>query len=159
RAAEATARVQQSEQVAVGQRDRANQLAGSLQVAVNEKGQALGKLQDSLKRVESERNRDNRGEKAAVQAQAEAEENETRARQEERRAREAGAKEEAERLREARLLYASDMQLAANAWEKGNTQRASSLMEAYIPRPGEEDRRGFDWRYQWQLSHHNVVTF
>jgi WD40 repeat protein/serine/threonine protein kinase len=50
-----------------------------------------------------------------------------------------------------RLLYASDINVARQAWEEGNLTRARELLERQRPQPGEEDLRGFEWRYLWQL--------
>jgi WD40 repeat protein/serine/threonine protein kinase len=53
--------------------------------------------------------------------------------------------------RSRRLLYASDMNLAGHAWEDGDTGRALSLLERQRPQPGQDDLRGFEWRYLWRL--------
>jgi eukaryotic-like serine/threonine-protein kinase len=47
--------------------------------------------------------------------------------------------------------YTSDMNLAHQAWEEGNLQRARALLSAHIPQAGEMDFRGFEWRYLWNL--------
>jgi WD40 repeat protein len=66
----------------------------------------------------------------------------------------------AEADRSRRLLYASDMNLAQQAWEAGDTGRARALLGRQCPQPGQEDLRGFEWRYLWQLcrdgSRHTV---
>ncbi len=56
-----------------------------------------------------------------------------------------------EELIARRNLYCADMNLAQQAWEEGNLQRAQSLLRAHLPEPGREDLRGFEWRYLWQL--------
>jgi WD40 repeat protein/serine/threonine protein kinase len=66
------------------------------------------------------------------------------------------AKQQADRAtREAdlsrRLLYASDMNLALQCWDAGLTGRARDLLERQWPQPGQEDLRGFEWRYLWPL--------
>jgi hypothetical protein len=43
------------------------------------------------------------------------------------------------------------MNLAQQAWEDGNVGRAVELVEAQRPKPGQEDLRGFEWRYLWRL--------
>jgi len=48
-----------------------------------------------------------------------------------------------------RNLYAADMMLAQAALEAGNTGRAHELLQRYLPRRGEEDLRGWEWRYAW----------
>src|SRR5439155_18820656 len=50
-----------------------------------------------------------------------------------------------------RNLYTADMNLAYQAWEEGNLQRAQSLLRLHLPESGREDLRGFEWRYLWQL--------
>jgi WD40 repeat protein len=69
------------------------------------------------------------------------------------------AEEEATHKR--RVLYAADMQLAAQLWdsEYGTARTVSDLLAAQVPRPGEEDLRDFAWRYQWGRLHQNAVTF
>jgi WD40 repeat protein len=48
-------------------------------------------------------------------------------------------------------LYATQVHLAQQAWEAGNIHRARELLEAQKPGKGEEDLRGFEWRYLWPL--------
>jgi WD40 repeat protein/predicted Ser/Thr protein kinase len=50
-----------------------------------------------------------------------------------------------------RTLYAADMNLAHQAWKDGSLQRAEDLLRAHLPLAGEEDLRGFEWRYLWGL--------
>jgi WD40 repeat protein/predicted Ser/Thr protein kinase len=50
-----------------------------------------------------------------------------------------------------RLLYAADMQVAQQAWEGGDSRVALPLLMDQIPRTGQDDLRGFEWRYLWQL--------
>jgi WD40 repeat protein/predicted Ser/Thr protein kinase len=50
-----------------------------------------------------------------------------------------------------RNLYSADMNLAHEAWEEGNLQRAQTLLRRHLPERGREDLRGFEWRYLWQL--------
>jgi eukaryotic-like serine/threonine-protein kinase len=70
-------------------------------------------------------------------------------------ARAAEARATAEAARNRRLLYDSDMQLAARLWESeaGTARAVADLLEAHVPGPGEEDLRDFTWRYQWRLLH------
>ena len=49
-------------------------------------------------------------------------------------------------------LYAADMNLAQHSWDRRNLARARDLLEEHRPRPGEDDVRGFEWRYLWRLS-------
>ena len=57
--------------------------------------------------------------------------------------------QEAEGARQSlrRSLYASDMQLAEEAWESGDILRMRDLLEAHRPQPGMPDLRGFEWHY------------
>jgi WD40 repeat protein len=50
-----------------------------------------------------------------------------------------------------RLLYAAQMGLAQQAWEDGNAGRAQDLLNGWQPADGQEDLRGFEWRYLWRL--------
>jgi WD40 repeat protein len=46
------------------------------------------------------------------------------------------------------------------AWDRGDFQKAKSLLRAQIPKPGEEDLRGFEWRYLWKLCRDaSAITF
>ncbi len=47
--------------------------------------------------------------------------------------------------------YTADMNLALQAWEGGNLRRAQDLLWRHVPGPGEQDLRGFEWRYLWKL--------
>jgi WD40 repeat protein/tRNA A-37 threonylcarbamoyl transferase component Bud32 len=46
--------------------------------------------------------------------------------------------------------YAADMNLAQAAVEAGDLGTATALLDAYRPAPGQEDLRGWEWRYLWQ---------
>jgi WD40 repeat protein len=66
-------------------------------------------------------------------------------------AREAEARTVAEdKTRESRrALYAADMNLVQAALRANNLGRARRLLDAHRPSPGEEDLRGWEWRYLW----------
>ncbi len=49
--------------------------------------------------------------------------------------------------------YASDMRLAQESWESSMVAEARSLLEKYIPQPGERDLRRFEWHYLWNSMH------
>jgi WD40 repeat protein/class 3 adenylate cyclase len=49
-------------------------------------------------------------------------------------------------------LYAADMATVQRALAEGNRGLARRLLEAHRPQGGEEDLRGFEWRYLWQQS-------
>ncbi|MFC1604559.1 protein kinase [Planctomycetota bacterium] len=62
------------------------------------------------------------------------------------------AENEAESRR--RLLYVSNMNLAMQAWEVGNLDRMKQLLDQHSqPEPGQEDLRGFEWNYLWNVWH------
>jgi serine/threonine protein kinase/WD40 repeat protein len=67
-----------------------------------------------------------------------------------------------ESARRARhLLYASDMNLAQQALKLNNLGKARRLLDRHRPHLGEEDLRGWEWRYLWQLtrgSEHTTLT-
>ncbi len=76
------------------------------------------------------------------------------------------AKEAARDLR--RHVYAADMNVAHEALEDNNLWLGANLVRKHFPKPGEEDLRGFEWRYLWQRcqsddfftfsEHSNIVT-
>ncbi len=47
-------------------------------------------------------------------------------------------------------LYAADVLAASQALDRGDLGHGRRLLEAHIPDTGEEDLRGFEWRYLWQ---------
>ncbi len=47
-------------------------------------------------------------------------------------------------------LYAADIQLAQQALKADNLRLARSLLQNHVPKPGQPDLRGFEWRYLWQ---------
>ncbi|MCI0423815.1 MAG: AAA-like domain-containing protein [Acidobacteria bacterium] len=73
-------------------------------------------------------------------------------------AEERGAEAERQGLSNRRLLYAAHLNLAQRAWEAGNIMRVVDLLEKQRSGPGQEDLRGFEWRYLWQLCHRELRT-
>ena len=68
------------------------------------------------------------------------------------------AKENEKTAREQELLarrrfYAAQMNLAQQAWEKGNPVRVVELLENQRPKIDEEDPRTFEWYYLWRLCY------
>lgn len=64
-----------------------------------------------------------------------------------------------QREREARLnLYAAQIYLAFEAWEKVNVSRVLELLAAQRLKPGQEDHRGFEWYHLWHRCN-AVPTF
>lgn len=50
-----------------------------------------------------------------------------------------------------RRLYASQMNLAMQAWRAGEAPRVVELLEGQRPKADEDDLRGFEWFYLWRL--------
>jgi serine/threonine protein kinase len=50
-----------------------------------------------------------------------------------------------------RCLYTAQMNLAQQAWEKGNPVRVLQLLENQRPKFDQEDLRNFEWYYLWRL--------
>jgi serine/threonine protein kinase/WD40 repeat protein len=48
--------------------------------------------------------------------------------------------------------YVADIDLAQQSLISGNYGRAVQLLQKHLPRKGEPDLRGFEWRYLWQVS-------
>jgi WD40 repeat protein/serine/threonine protein kinase len=58
-----------------------------------------------------------------------------------------------------RGLYVADMKLASLALDEGNLGRAVDLVQKYhAPGAGEEDLRGWEWRYLWQQSRGDEIA-
>ncbi len=51
-----------------------------------------------------------------------------------------------------RTLYAADMQKAQQDWQDGLPSRMQKTLSNWLPSFGEEDLRGFEWRYLWHLA-------
>src|SRR5262249_55316531 len=68
-----------------------------------------------------------------------------------RRAEEARHVAEEQRLEARHNLYASQMDLAQQAWEHGDLAHVQTLLDAWRPERGQEDPRGWEWRYLWRL--------
>jgi WD40 repeat protein len=64
-----------------------------------------------------------------------------------------------ERDHARQLLYASDMNLAQRAFESGNVGLGKTLLESHRPKSGEQDLRGFEWYYLWQLYNGQLASF
>jgi serine/threonine protein kinase len=52
-----------------------------------------------------------------------------------------------------RTLYAAQLNLAQAAWETGSPARTLELLKATRPKPGDDDFRGFEWRYYRRQVH------
>jgi len=55
-------------------------------------------------------------------------------------------------------LYAADMNVAQQALEENDLGRAYNLLERHIPKAGEDDLRGFKWRYFCKLCQGNLTA-
>ncbi|MHC1766743.1 MAG: WD40 repeat domain-containing serine/threonine protein kinase [Verrucomicrobiia bacterium] len=66
---------------------------------------------------------------------------------------------EGQRLLQRRYAYASDMKAAQSALEQMNLGMALNLLKRYLPRAGEEDLRGIEWRYLWQMSRSDELRY
>lgn len=51
------------------------------------------------------------------------------------------------------MAYASDMNVAQQAWEEGGVGQTLELLQAHMPKPGKDDLRDFEWRYLWTQCH------
>ncbi len=84
--------------------------------------------------------------------QKKAEVERSRAETEHERAETQAHKASASEQQSRRFLYAADMNLAQQSLKLNNLGRARRLLERHRPQPGEEDLRGWEWRYLWQLT-------
>ncbi len=57
-----------------------------------------------------------------------------------------------------RLLYTADINLAQQSLKVNNLGRARRLLDRHRPQPGEEDLRGWEWRYLWQLTRSSALV-
>src|SRR6185503_1120982 len=57
-----------------------------------------------------------------------------------------------------RFLYAAHMNLAQQSLKLNNLGKARQLLERHRPQSGEEDLRGWEWRYLWQLTRSSALV-
>jgi WD40 repeat protein len=57
-----------------------------------------------------------------------------------------------------KLLYAADMNLAQQSLQLNNVGRTRQLLDRHRPAPGEEDLRGWEWRYLWQQCRSDALA-
>jgi WD40 repeat protein/tRNA A-37 threonylcarbamoyl transferase component Bud32 len=55
--------------------------------------------------------------------------------------------------------YVSEMNLAQQLWEEGNVRHARDLLLGHIPKQGQPDQRGFEWRYLWKLCNQDESLY
>jgi WD40 repeat protein/serine/threonine protein kinase len=58
---------------------------------------------------------------------------------------------QAQELAARRTAYARSMNLVQQALQADNLGRAVELLDQQAPQPGQEDLRGWEWRYLWQF--------
>jgi serine/threonine protein kinase/WD40 repeat protein len=77
----------------------------------------------------------------------------------EARASEAALRKQAQEqeLAARRRAYASDMNVAIQAFDASNLGRALDLLNRQRPGPGQKDLRGWEWRYLWGLTHSDAL--
>jgi eukaryotic-like serine/threonine-protein kinase len=75
-----------------------------------------------------------------------------------RRADEQAAAAAESRRMERRLRYTSDINLAQHALSENNLGRARRILDAQKPAPGEDDLRGWEWRYLWKLTRSDALV-
>jgi len=143
---------------AFNQRNRADQYA-------REQEQTLARLQSALaeaKRQEGvaieQRKRAEEQNQLAVSQRTEAEQQRQVAEWQRAEARTQRDRAVWQEQANRRLLYASHMNLAQQDWEAANIGRMRKLLEAHIPKLGQEDLRGFEWYYFWRLCHTELFT-
>jgi WD40 repeat protein len=103
----------------------------SVRATQAKRGAVAAQAGESLQRQKAEAN-----EQKAVAAQA----NEARLRQQ----------AQVQELAARRRAYAADMLLCREALTANNLRRARLLLDRQRPKAGEEDLRGWEWRYFWQ---------
>jgi WD40 repeat protein/serine/threonine protein kinase len=64
-----------------------------------------------------------------------------------------GAEADRQRQLVQRLLYASRMNMADQAWDEGNEGLTDRLLKDQWPPSGRLDLRGFEWFYLWRRAH------
>src|SRR5262249_23533668 len=55
--------------------------------------------------------------------------------------------------------YVSEMNLVQQLWAEGNVGHARDLLLGHIPKPGQPDQRGFEWRYLWKLCNQDESLY
>ena len=61
--------------------------------------------------------------------------------------------------RMARLnLYVAHMQRIQKAWDEGQVKEIVGLLDRYLPQPGEEDLRSFEWHYWHRRCHGELFS-
>ncbi|MFX1410253.1 MAG: protein kinase [Promethearchaeota archaeon] len=58
-----------------------------------------------------------------------------------------------------RSLYCAQMLMAQQNWEDGRVAGLQEILDAYRPKPKEQDLRGWEWYYLKTLCNQNLLTF
>ena len=58
--------------------------------------------------------------------------------------------------KERQQLYVTGINLAMQAWERGQAGTARTLLQELLPKAGQPDLRGFEWHYLWRLCQRSV---
>ncbi len=67
------------------------------------------------------------------------------------------ASRERERIQRSEL-YPARLRQASEYWAAGGVARYQEALDNCVPKNGEEDLRGFEWRYLWRLGHREELT-
>jgi len=94
----------------------------------------------------------------AVQEQRKAEAAKKAAETEQQRANAEARKAVESQEHSRRLLYVSDMNLAQQSLKLNNLGLARRLLDRHRPQAGDEDLRGWEWRYLWQLTRSGALV-
>jgi WD40 repeat protein len=159
RARRALAQVRSERDRAVRAEQRERELRLAAQLAQQQAAHSARAEQQAARRADGQRRIAETASARAEAQQRRAETSAAAAQHQEHLARQAETRERDGRRSTARLLYDANLQLAARAWDDGATWRVKELLAMHVPKPGEEDLRSFDWRYQWKLLNGGGVTF
>ncbi|HWQ31514.1 MAG TPA: serine/threonine-protein kinase [Blastocatellia bacterium] len=66
------------------------------------------------------------------------------------------AREQAREQRRAR--YAAQMPQSLDDWQHSNPGPMNEKLLTFVPQPGEEELRGFEWFYLWRLAHRELIA-
>jgi len=132
------------------QRHRVPFIAATLALVSLMGGLMLSLWQASVARQESRR---------AAEAELQASNEARLARQERDRAVAARMEAAQNAQRARRFTYVADLNVATHAWLDGNLPRVSELLQAHVPKSGEEDLRDFEWRYLWGRSRTDSMMY
>ena len=148
----------QQRNLARAEAERADRNAGETRQALSEADQQRRQAEEQ--RAEAEKQR-----QQAEEQQAEAERQRQEAVNQQMIAEEQRRQADEQRIRAEQLekanrrnLYVAQMSMAQQDWDTANVARMVELLNTYLPRPGQEDLRGFEWYYLWRLSHQDSAT-